>query len=46
MQVWCKRGGVMSHDGVWSHATTPSCYGHTYALPFQPLYICMSCAIV
>ena len=42
----CKRGGVMYRHGVWSGATTPSCYGHTYALAFQPLYICMPCATV
>ena len=37
--MWCKQGGVMYRHGVWSGATTPSCYGHTYALAFQPLYI-------
>ena len=24
---------------VWSEATTPSCYDHTFAAAFQPLYI-------
>ena len=24
---------------VWSEATTPSCYDHTFAVAFQPLYI-------
>ena len=39
-----KRGGVMYRHGVWSTATTPNCYGHIYALAFQPLCISMSCA--
>ena len=44
--MWFEQGGVMHRDGVWSKATTLSCYGHTSALPFQPLSIYMSCAIV
>ena len=24
---------------VWSEATAPSCYDHTFAAAFQPLYI-------
>ena len=44
--MWCKWGGVMYRHGVWFEATTPSCYGYTYALAFQSLYLCMSCAIV
>ena len=27
---------------VWSEATTPSCYGHTSAVAFQPPYVCVS----
>ena len=23
---------------VWSEATAPSCYDHTFTVPFQPLY--------
>ena len=46
MQVWCKRGGAMYRHGVWSEATTQSCYGRTYVVAFQPLHICMLCAIV
>ena len=26
---------------VWSEATAPSCYDHTFAAAFQPLYICI-----
>ena len=26
---------------VWSEATTPSCYDHTFAVAFQPLYMCV-----
>ena len=40
-------------EAVYVHFLSPrllrgplSCYGHTYALPFQPLYLCMSCAIL
>ena len=38
MQVWCKRGGALYCHGVWSEDTTTCCYGHTYALAFQPLH--------
>ena len=27
---------------VWSEATAPSCYDHTFAMAFQPLHIYMS----
>ena len=27
---------------VWSEATAPSCYDHTFAAAFQPLYIYMA----
>ena len=38
--MWCKQGGGMYRHGVWSKATTPGCYGHTYALAFHPYVLC------
>ena len=38
--------GTQLYTSTISTTTATRCYDHTFAVAFQPLYICMSCGMV